>query len=98
MIKNVVDYSVMTVSSSAAVDFLADASPTAPRQATGFFVTCEDNPVHWRADGTPPTATAGHLLAAAGELSFYDANYRQMIDQVEFISTGVAILRISFFD
>jgi len=94
---NVVDYAVLTVGTTA-VDLLTDASPTVPRQAKRIFITCEDHPVAWRADGTAPTATAGHLLAAADSLSLTGANYRQLLDQIEFIATANATLRITYFD
>src|SRR3954465_10159446 len=41
---------------------------------TSFLrVTCEGNPIRWRADGTAPTAAIGKPLAVGAELIFSEA-------------------------
>ena len=96
---NVIDYAVLAVGATA-VDLIADGSPTLPSKAKRAFITCETAAVRWRADGTAPTADEGHLLAAADSISFTGANYRQLLEMIEFIAdTATAgALKITYFD
>jgi len=99
---NCIDYSVMTVSNAALS--LTSATPTLPDRARGCLITVETDQVRWRADGTAPTNTEGHLLEAGDVLSFnsWDApgqNWRSILKAILFIRvTNDAKLKISWFD
>lgn len=96
---NVIDYSTLAVSSSA-VDLIADGDPALPNQAKRAYITCETQQVRWRADGTAPSATEGHILGKDDSISFTGANYRQQLEKIEFIctSSGDGKLKITYFD
>jgi len=96
---NVIDYSTLAVS-TAAVSLGTNASPTLPGKAKRMYITAESQAARWRADGEDPTATEGHVLAAADSLSFTGANYRQLLEKIRFIATsaGDSALKITFFD
>ena len=96
---NVIDYATLAVD-QAAVDLIADGSPALPDAAKRVFITCETAAVRWRADGTAPTANEGHMLAANDSISFTGANYRQLLEKIEFIAdTATAgALKITYYD
>ena len=96
---NLVDYATLTVSTTV-VTLAADASPTLPDRAKRAFITCEDNQVRWRSDGTDPTKTEGHSLAADDSISFTGIDYRQQLENMRFIRTddGDGKIKITYFD
>jgi hypothetical protein len=96
---NVLDYATLAVSTSA-VSLTADASPNLPSTCNRVFITCETQPVRWRADGTDPTASTGHLLAKDDSISFTGVKYRQLLEKIRFIATvaGDGALKITYFD
>lgn len=96
---NIVDYATLAVSSSA-VTLVTNASPTLPARANRAYITCETQPVRWRADGTDPTATEGHTIAKDDSISFTGINYRQLLERITFIATsaGDGALKITYFD
>jgi len=98
---NCIDYSTLTVSSTAVGQ--ADASPSMPDRAKGAIITVEDAAVRYRIDGTDPTATEGHLLNS-GDIATFDSwttglSWRQALKAIRFIRTSTdAKLKISWFD
>lgn len=96
---NVIDYSTLAVSTGA-VDLITDGSPTLPSKAKRVYITCETQKVRWRADGDAPTSTEGHILAKDGSISFTSANYRQLLEKIEFIATsdGAGAVKLTYFD
>ncbi len=96
---NVLDYATLAVSTSA-VGLVADASPVLPAACKRVYITCETQPVRWRADGTDPTSTTGHVLAKDDSISFTGADYRQLLEKIKFIATalGDGALKITYFD
>jgi len=99
--RNVVDYATLTVSSTA-VD-LTDASPainagTTVRRA---IITLDNGgSIRWRADGTAPTSSEGHLMNPGDSLQFLDASYRTFLRKIQFIRTTSSDgnLKITYFD
>jgi len=96
---NVLDYATLAVSTSA-VTLVDDASPTLPAKCKRALITCETQIARWRADGTDPTATEGHAIAANDSISFTSSNYRQLLENIKFIQTaaGASALKITYFD
>lgn len=95
--RKVIDYAVLTVSSTA-VGF-ADATPAVTSAAKRVLVTVEDDSIRWRADGTAPTSSEGHLMYKGDVLSLTDADYHVMIGVIEFIRvTTDAKLKITYLD
>jgi len=97
--RNCIDYATLTVGSTAVG--LDSASPTLTNGATvkRAVITVETDQVRWRADGTSPTASEGHLLEAGDVLNFLDANYESVLGDLKFIRvTSDAKLKISYFD
>jgi len=96
---NIIDYAALTVSTSV-VTLVTDATPTLPARAKRAFITCEDNQVRWRADGTAPTKDEGHSLAADDSISFTETDYRQLLERIQFIRTddGDGNIMITYFD
>jgi len=98
---NVIDYSVLTVGTTTKDLSSTACSPVLPGKANRMFVTSETAAVRWRADGTSPTGTEGHTLAKDDSISFTGANYRQLLEKIEFITDGTsaaASLKITWFD
>ena len=90
---NVLLYAVKAVSSTAV------ALPTIPTSAKRVYITTETDAVRWRADGTAPTDSVGHLLPKDDSISFTGANYRSLLDNIKFIRvTTDASLKITYFD
>ncbi len=100
--RNCLDYATLTVSSTA-VD-LTSASPAI--NSTGLatrvkraIITVETDQVRWRADGTAPTASEGHLLSPGDNLQFLNKNYETVLNNLKFIRVSAdAALKISYFD
>jgi len=97
---NVIDYATLSAVNTGATTLVADASPTLPARAKRAFITCETYPARWRADGTAPTQTTGHVLAKDDSISFTGTDYRQLLERIQFIGTasGTAALKITYFD
>jgi len=100
---NAIDYSTMTVS-NAALTF-ASATPAlidgkvSGKTVRRCLITTETDAVRWRADGTAPTDTEGHLIPTGTSISMTGANYKQWISKVQFIRvTNDAALKITWFD
>lgn len=83
--------------SSAAIGFTAATygNPTTGAAGTSALVTIESNPVRWRADGTDPTASVGHLLGAGESL---EVEGSLDLASIRFIATGSdATARVTYF-
>lgn len=96
---NIIDYATLAVADSA-VTLVTNASPTLPAGAQRAYFTVETADIRWRADGTAPTADEGHILADGDSISFTGSNYRQLLENIQFIrdtSTSGA-LKITYFD
>ncbi len=100
---NVIDFATLTVSSTAVG--LDSASPAYSsgkvngKTVRRIFLTVLTDAVTWRADGTAPTATVGHKIAADASLSLTGANYKQLLSQIKFIRvTTDATVHITYFD
>ena len=61
-------FETITVSSTA-VGFTSATYNPAAGKAKRAQMTCETNAIRYRYDGTAPTTTVGHVLAAGGALS-----------------------------
>ena len=84
---------------SSTVVGLSSASPALPDACNRAFITCEDDAVRWRGDGTDPTASVGHVLAKSDSIAFTNVNYRQFLKKIRFLRvTTDAKLRITYFD
>lgn len=97
--RNCIDYATLAVSSTAVG--LGSASPTLTAGTTvkRAIITVETDQVRWRADGTAPTSSEGHLLEAGDVLNFLDANYESILGNLKFIRvTSDAALKITYFD
>jgi len=97
---NCIDYSTLTVSNTAVT--LSTASPGIPSRARGAYITCETDNVRWRADGTDPTSTEGHIIYATSGIVFDssdDTNWRSVLLAIKFIRvTNDAALKITWYD
>ncbi len=103
---NVVDYSTLTVSTTAVS--LADTSPAMDldkktvggKSVRRALITVEDNSgCRWRADGTDPTASEGHELGDTDILTLIEANYEELLRTIRFYTvSGDSKLKITFFD
>lgn len=94
---NTIDYAVLAVSNTAVG--LASSTPALPAKAKRVYITCETDAIRWRADGTDPTDSEGHPLAANASISFTGANYRSLLESIKFIRvTADAALKITYYD
>lgn len=99
---NCMDYSTLAVSNASIG--LASASPVIPSEAKGALITVETDQIRWRADGSAPTSTEGHLLNVYDTLQFDSwtlpkKNWRQVLNAIRFIRvTNDAKLKITWFD
>ena len=82
----VIDYATLSVTDTAAG--LSGASPAITANVTQAIITLETAQVRWRADGTAPTSSEGHLLEIADTLAFTGANWQHMLNTIQFIRTG----------
>ena len=90
---NIIAYSTLAVSNTAV------GAPSLPSKAKRMFITSETDAIRWRADGTNPSATEGHILAKDDSISFTGANYRQLLEAIKFIRvTTDATLKVTYFD
>lgn len=105
---NVIDYSSLTVSSQTTPVTLASASPAMDvtkgtvggKTVRRALMTLEDASIRWRADGSAASSTEGHEMAKTDILSLTDANYEELLKNIQFIaiSSTTAYVRITFFD
>lgn len=95
----VVDYATLTVADSAVGLDSASPALTAGSTVRGVLITVEDAAVRWRADGTAPTTTEGHLMNVGDVLNLTDRNYRTMLGNLKFIRTTTTSgkLKITYF-
>ena len=100
---NCIDYSTLTVSSTALL-LRTSAAPDMPSRAKGAVITVEDDQVRYRDDGTDPASDEGHLLNVGDVLTFDSwsvpkQNWRPVLQTIKFISvTTDAKLKISWYD
>lgn len=88
-------YEAITVSSTAIGPTLTTIFPSGKQAASEAFITVETNPVRWRADGTDPTSSEGHLLQAGDSLSIFGT---VNLKNLKFIRTGSdATLRVTYY-
>jgi len=95
---NVLGHGTMSVS-NVAKNLTASMDVDLPAKCKRAFITVETDAVRWRADGTAPTATEGHVIAAADSISFTGGNYRQLLENIQFIRvTTDATVKVTYFD
>ena len=103
MAVNAIDYSTITITSTAKV-LATGTSPTMPGRTKGAVITVEDDQVRYREDGTAPTSTEGHLLNVGDVLTFDSwavprNDWRQVLNAIQFIRvTADAKLKVSWYD
>jgi len=68
---------------------LADATPPLPEGTSRAYITCEDGAVRWKADGSNPSATAGHPIAKDDSDSFTNRDYTDLLRAIKFIRVTV---------
>jgi len=80
-----VDFATLTVSSAAVA--LSAASPAIGHGTKRAVISVEDADVRWRADGTAPTGSVGHLLTNGSYLLFNNpnSNYQSILNSIQFI-------------
>jgi hypothetical protein len=64
---------------------LGDATPPLPDNCSRAYIGCEDAAVRWRADGTMPTASAGHQILKDDSVSFTNRDYMNLLNHIRFI-------------
>jgi hypothetical protein len=78
---------------AAAKGLAQGSSGSIPAGVTMALVQCEAQPIRWRDDGTPPTATLGFLMNP-GDVMTFD----QRLDQLKFIEAAAgAKVNVSFY-
>jgi hypothetical protein len=99
---NVIDSFVLDVNTATS---LSNAVPPlvngymSGRTVYRMIISVEDGAVRWRADGTDPTATVGHLIDDGGTLTLTGANYKSVIKSMKFIKVaGTALIFGTAFD
>lgn len=83
--------------SSAAVGFTTATygNPSSGAAAKAALVTLETNGVRWRADGTDPTASVGHLMGVGDAIEVYGS---LDLASIRFIATGGdATARVTYY-
>jgi hypothetical protein len=100
---NCIGYSYLTVADTAIG--LSSAVTKMPDGTQGALMTLETATVRWRADGTAPTSTTGHLVNIGDVLTFDSwtapgNNWKSLLSKIKFIRTGGTSgeLKISWFD
>jgi hypothetical protein len=74
---------------------------TIPTGTTQAILTCEDNSLRWRADGTDPTAAVGNRMDAGDRLLLFGNDYNAFLTNFSYINlTGGAnaSLQAEFLD
>jgi hypothetical protein len=59
---------------------------TIPIRTTQAIITCEDNAIRWRADGTAPTAAVGTLMNVGDVLTLAGNDYNAFLNRFSFIN------------
>lgn len=103
---NVVGWTTLAASSTQAwgLDSAAAATALVGGKFGGaivrrIFITAETATGRWRGDGGSPTTTAGHALASGDSLSLTGANYKQLINNLQFIAVASTCnLTVTYFD
>lgn len=92
----IVDFEALAVTSGAAVSLTSTKVQAATNNVKRQYalITVEDNSVRWRADGTAPTTTVGHL-APAGTTIKLDS-YAQLLNFKAIATAGAANLSVSY--
>ncbi len=80
-------YAELTVSTTPVS--LADATPAMPEGTARAYIACEDGAVRWLADGSVPSATKGHPIAANDSVSFTNRDYTDLLKAIKFIRVTV---------
>jgi len=102
----VVDYAALDVSSTAvgfdsaspAINVSGSVPTLNGIEVKAALITVELDAVRWRADGTDPTSSEGHSIAAGGTLSLIDYNYQKLLKDIKFIRvTGDAKVKVTYF-
>lgn len=96
---NYLDYATLAVTGTA--KSLADATPaiSAMSRVHQAVISFESNQCRWRADGTPPTNSEGHLMDVNDTLQFVGANYQSILKKIQFIAAaGTCNIKISYLD
>jgi len=94
---NIIDYAILSVAAS--IVGLANSTPALPSKAKRVYITTETDAIRWRADGTNPSTSEGHVLAVNDSISFTSANYRQLLEKIRFSKvTNTAALKITYYD
>ena len=100
---SVLDYSTATITNAAFV-LASSASPVMPVGTHGAMITVETDQVRWRADGSDPSTTEGHLLENGDSLTFDSwsqpkQNWNGVLRALRFYRvTNDAKLKITWFD
>ena len=95
----IVQIGVHTALSATTASAVSLEMPTKPFP-THCIINVVGASIRWRADGTAPTATAGILVPANGNIEFMDGtiNYQSLIQRIQFIGiSGTATLEAAFF-
>ncbi|MEK9722021.1 MAG: hypothetical protein VW405_00875 [Rhodospirillaceae bacterium] len=82
---NVFAFETVTVAGSSTALTAATYSPTGAPGAERALLTLEAGQIRWRADGTAPTATVGHLVEIGDSLTLLGA---ETITKFRGIRTG----------
>jgi len=80
-------YAELTVSDTAVG--LAEATPAMPEGTKRAYIACETANVRWKADGSDPTSSAGHLIVAGDSVSFTNRDYTDLLKAIKFIRVTV---------
>lgn len=75
---------LFTVGTAASVSLVSSM----PSQATGVHVSVKANDLHWRADGTDPSSTAGQVLKAGETGRVLIDNDPESLRKLRFVSVG----------
>ena len=101
---NVVGFTTLAASSTQAWSLTSAATTLIEGKFSGktvrrFFITAATASARWRPDGTAPAAGTGHVLASGDSLSFTGANYKQLINAIQFrAQASTCNLSITYFD
>ena len=92
---NIIDHATLTVSTVGIG--LSSASPAieAGRTVRRALISSEDADVRWRADGTAPTSSVGHLFKDGDALQFLGENWEELLKAILFIRTGGTDVKLS---
>lgn len=87
-------YGKVISSQALTVDATTPQALTVPAGTVSALITAGANPVRWRADGTNPSATVGHYVAANGNIEIFQGD----LASVRFVATtATSALFITYF-